>query len=236
MTGLIRFAPLLALVVAAASPLLLPVYQVEVITYVMIAAIACLGLVLMTGIAGMVSFGHAAFVGLGAWRDQAAPADVGAPQPLQGFAKSAMRGPDLQRELVRRRSYSSRPTRTSRSTGAYSSGVRSRVQSSRSAMSPLRAAVGIEVLADVLELAELRSELLRVRGPAESEPGPDRQRYYCLELHCRSLPELQWLCVGAGCLPLRSFRMDLKCGRCGYIRIAARRQGQSNFSFGRSPR
>jgi hypothetical protein len=80
------------------------------------------------------------------------------------------------------------------------------------AMSPLRAAVGIEVLADVLELAQLRSEILRVRGPAESEPGADRQRYNCLELHCRSLPELQWLCVGAACMPLRSFRMDLKCG------------------------
>jgi hypothetical protein len=48
-------------------------------------------------------------------------------------------------------------------------------------MSPLRAAVGIEVLADVLELAELRSKILRVRGPAESEPAADRQRYNCLE-------------------------------------------------------
>ena len=26
------------------------------------------------------------------------------------------------------------------------------------------------------------------------------------------IAELQWLCVGAGCMPLRSFRMDLKCG------------------------
>jgi len=46
---------------------LLPAYQVTVITYVMIAAVACIGLVLMTGIVGMVSFGHAAFVGLGAY-------------------------------------------------------------------------------------------------------------------------------------------------------------------------
>lgn len=65
--ALIRFAPLIALTLAALSPLLLPTYQVAVITYVMIAAVACLGLVLMTGIAGMVSFGHAAFVGLGAY-------------------------------------------------------------------------------------------------------------------------------------------------------------------------
>lgn len=65
--ALIRFAPLIVLALAALSPLLLPTYQVAVITYVMIAAVACLGLVLMTGIAGMVSFGQAAFVGLGAY-------------------------------------------------------------------------------------------------------------------------------------------------------------------------
>jgi ABC-type branched-subunit amino acid transport system ATPase component/ABC-type branched-subunit amino acid transport system permease subunit len=61
------FMPLIALLIAVASPLLLPAYQVSVLTYVMISAIACLGLVLMTGIVGMVSFGHAAFVGLGAY-------------------------------------------------------------------------------------------------------------------------------------------------------------------------
>jgi ABC-type branched-subunit amino acid transport system ATPase component/ABC-type branched-subunit amino acid transport system permease subunit len=65
--ALVRFAPLITLALAALSPLVLPTYQIAVITYVMIAAIACLGLVLMTGIAGMVSFGHAAFVGLGAY-------------------------------------------------------------------------------------------------------------------------------------------------------------------------
>jgi ABC-type branched-subunit amino acid transport system ATPase component/ABC-type branched-subunit amino acid transport system permease subunit len=64
---LIAFAPLIALLAAALLPLLLPAYQVTVITYVMIAAVACIGLVLMTGIVGMVSFGHAAFVGLGAY-------------------------------------------------------------------------------------------------------------------------------------------------------------------------
>jgi len=65
--ALIRSTPLITLALAALSPLLLPTYQVAVITNVMIAAVACLGLVLMTGIAGMVSFGHAAFVGLGAY-------------------------------------------------------------------------------------------------------------------------------------------------------------------------
>jgi ABC-type branched-subunit amino acid transport system ATPase component/ABC-type branched-subunit amino acid transport system permease subunit len=63
----IPFMPLIALLIAAASPLLLTAYQVSVLTYVLISAIACLGLVLMTGIVGMVSFGHAAFVGLGAY-------------------------------------------------------------------------------------------------------------------------------------------------------------------------
>jgi ABC-type branched-subunit amino acid transport system ATPase component/ABC-type branched-subunit amino acid transport system permease subunit len=65
--ALVRFAPLITLALVTLSPLLLPTYQVAVITYVMIAAVACLGLVLMTGIAGMVSFGQAAFVGLGAY-------------------------------------------------------------------------------------------------------------------------------------------------------------------------
>jgi ABC-type branched-subunit amino acid transport system permease subunit len=58
---------LIALLAAALLPFLLPAYQVTVITYVMIAAVACIGLVQMTGIVGMVSFGHAAFVGLGAY-------------------------------------------------------------------------------------------------------------------------------------------------------------------------
>lgn len=68
MTGrFLVLAPLVAFVIAAFAPLVLPAYQVSVVTYVMIAAIACIGLVLMTGIAGMVTFGHAAFVGLGAY-------------------------------------------------------------------------------------------------------------------------------------------------------------------------
>src|SRR5216683_1286386 len=67
MSRVTYFMPQIALLVAAASPLLLPAYQVSVLTYVMISAVACIGLVLMTGIVGMVSFGHAAFVGLGAY-------------------------------------------------------------------------------------------------------------------------------------------------------------------------
>jgi ABC-type branched-subunit amino acid transport system ATPase component/ABC-type branched-subunit amino acid transport system permease subunit len=65
--GLTVLVPPIALLVAALSPLLVPAYQITVVTYVMIAAVACIGLVLMTGIVGMVSFGHAAFVGLGAY-------------------------------------------------------------------------------------------------------------------------------------------------------------------------
>jgi len=40
---LIALAPSIALLAAALLPLLLPVYQVTVITYVMIAAVACIG-------------------------------------------------------------------------------------------------------------------------------------------------------------------------------------------------
>lgn len=57
----------LILAAAALAPALLTTYQVSVATYVMIFAIVCIGLVLMTGIAGMMSFGQAAFVGIGAY-------------------------------------------------------------------------------------------------------------------------------------------------------------------------
>jgi branched-chain amino acid transport system permease protein len=59
--------PLIALALAAFAPILLTNYQLTVATYVMIYAIVCVALVLMTGVAGMVSFGQAAFVGIGAY-------------------------------------------------------------------------------------------------------------------------------------------------------------------------
>lgn len=55
-------APVLALV-----PLVLPTYQVTLANNIGIFALATLGLILLTGVGGMTSFGQAAFVGVGAY-------------------------------------------------------------------------------------------------------------------------------------------------------------------------
>ena len=56
-----------AIVLCAALPLVLTEYQATLAGFVGIAAIAALGLVLLTGISGQTSFGHATFVGLAAY-------------------------------------------------------------------------------------------------------------------------------------------------------------------------
>ena len=55
------------LVVAIVAPLALPSYQVTLLNYIGLYSLVVLGLVLLTGVAGMTSFGQAAFVGLGAY-------------------------------------------------------------------------------------------------------------------------------------------------------------------------
>jgi branched-chain amino acid transport system permease protein len=51
----------------AAAPLVLPTWVVTPLGYIGLYAIVCLGLVLLTGLVGITSFGQAAFVGLGAY-------------------------------------------------------------------------------------------------------------------------------------------------------------------------
>ncbi|SMB78777.1 ABC transporter permease subunit [Deinococcus hopiensis] len=58
---------LLAVAGAALLPLLLPVFQVTLLTNVAIAALTVVGLVLLTGVSGLTSFGQAAFMGVGAY-------------------------------------------------------------------------------------------------------------------------------------------------------------------------
>lgn len=60
---------ILAVVVllVALSPLLLPTYQVTLLNYIGMNALVVLGLVLLTGVGGMTSFGQAALVGIGAY-------------------------------------------------------------------------------------------------------------------------------------------------------------------------
>jgi ABC-type branched-subunit amino acid transport system ATPase component/branched-subunit amino acid ABC-type transport system permease component len=55
------------LLALAGAPLLLPEFYVTMLNYVGLSALVALGLVLLTGVGGLTSFGQAAFVGLGAY-------------------------------------------------------------------------------------------------------------------------------------------------------------------------
>ena len=55
------------LVLLGSVPLVLPEFYVTLMNYIGLYAIVALGLVLLTGVAGLISFGQAAFVGLGAY-------------------------------------------------------------------------------------------------------------------------------------------------------------------------
>ncbi len=62
-----RHVALVVLVVLAVLPLMASSYTLTRLNYVFLYAIVVLGLVLLTGVVGLVSFGHAAFLGLGAY-------------------------------------------------------------------------------------------------------------------------------------------------------------------------
>ena len=62
-----RLAVALAIVAILATPAFVPPFTVTLLNYVGVYALAAIGLVLLTGIGGLVSFGQAAFVGLGAY-------------------------------------------------------------------------------------------------------------------------------------------------------------------------
>ncbi len=51
----------------AVAPLMLPDFTVTLLNYIGLSALVTLGLVLLTGVGGLTSFGQAAFVGLGAY-------------------------------------------------------------------------------------------------------------------------------------------------------------------------
>ena len=55
------------LAVLAVAPLVLPPFYVTLLNYIGLYALVALGLVLLTGVGGLTSFGQAAFVGLGAY-------------------------------------------------------------------------------------------------------------------------------------------------------------------------
>jgi ABC-type branched-subunit amino acid transport system ATPase component/branched-subunit amino acid ABC-type transport system permease component len=64
----LRHLPLAAFVAAlSVGPLVLPEFTVTLLNYIGLYAIVAVGLVLLTGVGGLTSFGQAAFVGLGAY-------------------------------------------------------------------------------------------------------------------------------------------------------------------------
>src|SRR6059058_2500995 len=66
--GLRRFAfPLFAVVMLLLPALPVPDFWISQSNYIGLYALVALGLVLLTGVAGLISFGQAAFVGIGAY-------------------------------------------------------------------------------------------------------------------------------------------------------------------------
>ncbi len=80
--------------VLAAAPLVLPTYQVTLANNIGIFALATLGLVLLTGVAGMTSFGQAAFIGVSAYATAylATVSAADLPAPLAWMAGSPLAG------------------------------------------------------------------------------------------------------------------------------------------------
>lgn len=77
-----RFTPRVLLgtglfILALVLPLILPLFKVTVMTNIMIFAIVAIGLVLLTGVIGLTSFGHAAFMGVGAYATAIATTKLG---------------------------------------------------------------------------------------------------------------------------------------------------------------
>jgi len=62
-----RIAVAVWLALLAAGPLYLPEFYITLVNYIGLYSLVTLGLVLLTGIAGLTSFGQAAFVGVGAY-------------------------------------------------------------------------------------------------------------------------------------------------------------------------
>ena len=70
----------------AAGPMVLPEFHITLLNYIGLYALVALGLVLLTGVGGLTSFGQAAFVGLGAYATAALTTATGLPAWLLPFA------------------------------------------------------------------------------------------------------------------------------------------------------
>ncbi|MBL8661552.1 MAG: branched-chain amino acid ABC transporter ATP-binding protein/permease [Candidatus Odyssella sp.] len=72
-----RIAIAVFVALLAAGPLYLPPFYVTLVNYIGLYSLVALGLVLLTGIAGLTSFGQAAFVGVGAYATAVASVSFG---------------------------------------------------------------------------------------------------------------------------------------------------------------
>jgi branched-chain amino acid transport system permease protein len=73
------------LVLLSVAPWVLPEFHVTLLNYVGLYALVALGLVLLTGVGGLTSFGQAAFVGIGAYTTAYLTATPELPDALLGF-------------------------------------------------------------------------------------------------------------------------------------------------------
>ena len=78
-------ALLLALV---AAPLVLSEFSITLLNYIGLASLVVLGLVLLTGVSGLTSFGQAAFVGLGAYTTAVLTTSTGLPSSVAWLGAS----------------------------------------------------------------------------------------------------------------------------------------------------
>ncbi len=76
------------LVLLSVGPLVLPEFHVTLLNYIGLYALVALGLVLLTGVGGMTSFGQAAFVGLGAYTTAYLTTTPDLPETVAWFASS----------------------------------------------------------------------------------------------------------------------------------------------------
>ena len=80
------------LLFVAIAPLILPAFHVTLLNYIGLATLVTLGLVLLTGVAGIVSFGQQAFVGMAAYTTAALTVLMGLSPWLTLFAALAFTG------------------------------------------------------------------------------------------------------------------------------------------------
>ena len=83
-----RYLPVIALLLLVLAPLVLPTFQITLLNYIGLYTLVVLGLVLLTGVGGMTSFGQAAFVGLGAYTSAYLTTTAQLPEWLQWAAGS----------------------------------------------------------------------------------------------------------------------------------------------------